>query len=261
MKRTEAGSAVGDERTHAELVRKGKTPGVEVDGVAGTRRVVARGDVGERFERQRLVRALVVLRGQLDGAPRTGQGVVPAPDAQVRFRQPRPPHREPQSHCADRRLPLDRIFEEGNGLPGSSGQCVGVPEAGEEIHVPGALGSNEREATFERPAGTIQLATLEMDAPSAAYDSITVCRWSADSAIRIAVSAWCTASPKRPRWPSASPSQAWGQASKKRGRTGEGADRQVTNPTPAEVPDSIVRRNIVTACSNSPRAKWAWARR
>src|SRR5262249_43864080 len=164
MKCTEAGTAVGDERTHAQLVGERERPAIEVGGATRTCGVVADGDIGEGLEGERLVRALIVLGGQFDGASRAFQGFFPAPDAQICRREPRRPNREPQSHRADRRFLVERVFEERKSLAGTPGQCVGIPEAREQIHVCGALWPNERQATLEREPRTIQFAALEMDA-------------------------------------------------------------------------------------------------
>src|SRR5262249_53761509 len=96
------------------------------------------------------------------------EGVFAAPNAQTCGREAGGPNREPQSHRADRRLLVDGVFEKWKRLLGTPGQSVGVAEAGEEVHVPGARWSNEREPTFERPARLIQIASLEMNAPESA---------------------------------------------------------------------------------------------
>ncbi len=94
--------AVGDERTHAELVGQGQGGAVVASAVTRSAVGVAGEDGAEQVDGPRLVTALLVLLRQGHGLLRALASLVEAALAQVSFAEPCELHGTPHAHRAHR---------------------------------------------------------------------------------------------------------------------------------------------------------------
>src|SRR5882724_9072630 len=129
----EAEVAMRSERTHAELLRQREAARVVCCGSGGVDRITESRDLGEYSESNGLVGSFLVLLRQLDRASSAPQSLVGAAGPQIRFGQAAHANGKTQTHRADRRFAVDRLFEEGKRLGKAARECVRVAEARQKI--------------------------------------------------------------------------------------------------------------------------------